>query len=36
MNDTRNCIGSIMNDFGSSEVKGKRICRIWMSLTDTL
>lgn len=36
MNRTRNCIGSIMNDFGSSEVKGNRVRRICMSLTDTL
>lgn len=36
MDNTRNYAESIMNDFGSSEVKGNRICRICMSLTDTL
>lgn len=36
MDNTRNYTESIMNDFGSSEVKGNRICRICMSLADTL
>lgn len=36
VNRTRNHIKGIMSDFGSSEEKGNRICRIGMSLTDTL